>query len=150
MVLYGWQTGAGPFERLRREMNRVFDRSVFARGPMGRWLGRGARFPRINLTETEDALLVACELPGVGKEDVDIAVEHGVLTIRGEVKPVEGRTPENYHRRERATGPFERAVELPAKVDTEKVSAKLADGILEITLPKTPEEKPRTIEVKHK
>ena len=149
MILFAWHTERGPFARLREEMNRLLDRNFLGVGPLGGWFGRSARHPRVNLSETTDAVLVECELPGVAREDVDISVERGVLTIRGERKPPAERRAEGYHRRERSWGPFERRVELPAKVDVENVKAKLTNGILEITLPKSPEAKPRRIEVKH-
>ena len=149
MVLYAWHSRTSPFGRLREEMNRLFDRRFFGHGPFSGWFGRGARFPRVNLSETEDALVVECEMPGVARDEVDISVEGGVLTIRGERKPREEPKSESYHRRERNWGPFERSVELPAKVDVDAVKAKLANGILEITLPKTAEAKPRKIDVKH-
>jgi HSP20 family protein len=149
MILYSWHPYAGPFGRLRDDLNRLFDERVFGRGPLSAWL-TGRQFPRVNVSETEDALVVECEVPGLSKDDLDISIESGILTVRGEIKRDEDRKPESYHRRERGAGPFERSIELPAKVDVEKVSAKLTDGILTIELPKHPESKPKTIEVKVK
>lgn len=136
------------WERLRGEMNRLFERSIFGPGAVPAWLGRRGRFGRLNLTETADALTAECELPGVAKENVETSIEEGVLTIRGERKAPEGREEERYSRREREFGPFERRVELPAKVDVEHVRAKLSGGVLEIVMPKHPDSKPRRIEVK--
>ncbi len=100
------------------------------------------------MTETADALTVECELPGVAKDAVDTSIEGGVLTIRGERKAPAGRDESRYERREREFGPFERHIELPAKVDVDNVRAKLAGGVLTIVMPKHPDSKPKRIEVK--
>ena len=136
------------WERLRDEMNRLFERSAFGSGLLPGWLGLRGRFGRLNMTETADALTVECELPGVGKDDVETSIDSGVLAIRGERKPPAPRDEARYRRREREFGPFERRVELPAKVDVENVRAKLSGGVLEIVMPKHPDSKPRRIEVK--
>ena len=136
------------WERLRDEMNRLFERGPFSQGLFPGWLGRRGRFGRLNMTETPEALTVECELPGVEKGQVETLVEGGILTIRGERKPPEGRDDSRYQRREREFGPFERRVELPAKVDASRVRAKLAGGVLEIVMPKHPDSRPRRIEVK--
>ncbi len=143
-MTYGW---GNEWERLRGEMNRLFERSVLGQNLPG-WLGRRGRFGRVNMTETAEALTVECELPGVPKESVETSIEGGVLTIRGERKAPEGREESRWSRREREFGPFERKIELPAKVDVEKVRAKLVGGVLEIVMPKHPDSKPRRIEVK--
>ena len=135
------------WERLRNEMNRLFERTMFG-GRLPAWMGRRGRFGRLNMTETQEALTVECELPGVEKDSVETTIDAGVLTIRGERKQSEGREESRYSRREREFGPFERQVELPAKVDVEHVRAKLAGGVLEIVMPKHPDSKPRRIEVK--
>ena len=147
MTLYSWGTNWGPFERLRGEMNRLFDRSFLGRDLLPGWLEHRERFARVNMAETAEALTVECELPGVRKEDIDISVEGGTLIIRGERKPPGGRQAERYDRRERAFGPFERTLELPARVDVEQVKAKLTSGVLEIVLPRHPDSKPKRIEV---
>lgn len=136
------------WEQLRNEMNRLLERSVLGHGTLAGWLGRRGGFGRLNLTETADALTVECELPGMAREDVETSIEGGVLTIRGGRKAAAGRDDSCYQRRERTFGPFERQLELPAKVDVENVRAKLSNGVLEIVMPKHPDSKPRRIEVK--
>lgn len=148
MILYAWRSDLSPFMRLRDEMNRLFDSSLYGRAIVPGWFERRARYPRLNLAETADTLTVECELPGVDKEDIDISVEGGVLRVRGVRKPPEDRQAERYHRRERGFGEFERSIELPAKVDAANVNARLTDGVLEIVLSKLPESKPKRIEVK--
>ena len=146
-MLFAWGPNLDVFERLRGEMNRLFDRRFFARGLWPTWLEREGKFPRVNMSEAAETLTVECELPGVVRDDVDISVEGGVLTIRGERKPPEDRQSERYYRRERGFGPFERSIELPSRVDVDNISAKLTNGVLEIVLPKHPDAKPKRIEV---
>ena len=147
-MLFAWGPNLNVFERLRQEMNHLFDRRFYGRGLWPTWLEREGKFPRVNMAETTETLTVECELPGVGKDDVDISVEGGVLTIRGERKPPEDRPSEHYYRRERGFGPFERSIELPSRVDVDNISAKIANGVLEVVLPRHPDSKPKRIEVK--
>ena len=148
-MLLRWNTESWPFGRLRGELNRLLDESMLAARGLPGWVRGQAAFPRLNVTETAEALNVTCELPGVARDDIDISVEGDVLTIRGERKrPEEGREDARYVRRERRFGPFERSFELPAKVDVENVTARLTGGVLDIVLPKHPETKPRRIELK--
>ncbi len=97
-----------------------------------------------------DKVIVKAELPGVKKEDIDISIAGGVLTIKGEREVEEEVKDEDYYCCERFRGTFYRAIQLPTDVETEKIEANYADGILEITLPKVPEVKPKKIEVKVK
>jgi HSP20 family protein len=97
-----------------------------------------------------DKVVVKAELPGLKKEDIEISVAGGVLTIKGERKVEEEVKDEDYYCCERFRGTFYRAIQLPTDVETEKIEANYADGILEITLPKVPEVKPKKIEVKVK
>ena len=145
-MLYAWTGRFGPFQRLRDEMNRLFDTTFPGRGFIPNIFGRKT-FPRVNMRETENALVVECEIPGVAREDLDISIENDVLTIRGERKTPGDRKPDDYARRERGFGPFERRVDLPAHVDVEGVKAACANGLLEVTLPRHPESKPRKIDV---
>ena len=136
------------WDRLRDEMNQLFERSLFGRGMFPAWLGRRGRFGRLNMTETADALTVECELPGVAREDVETWVEGGMLTVRGVRRAPTNRDETRYQRREREFGPFERQVELPAKVDVDQVRAKMSGGILEVVMPKHPDSRPKRIDVK--
>jgi HSP20 family protein len=96
----------------------------------------------LSLWEDEEALHVEAELPGVSEGDVELTVHNGMLFIRGERKPEEGR---RYLYNGRAFGRFERAITLPEAVKPDDVCASLKDGILSVTLPKSPESKPRKI-----
>lgn len=95
----------------------------------------------------EDAL-VTFELPGVKREDVHVSVEGDTVTVKGERRLAEPGDGETYHRRERGYGKFERSVEVPFRVDSDKVEAKYENGVLHVRLPRAPEYRPRQIEVK--
>jgi len=94
------------------------------------------------LWQDEDHFFIEVELPGVMEDDVDVTVHNGMLFIRGERKPQEGR---RYLYNGRSFGRFERVISLPEAVRTDGVQAALKDGILSITLPKSPEAKPKKI-----
>ncbi|MBX6313563.1 MAG: Hsp20/alpha crystallin family protein [Isosphaeraceae bacterium] len=92
--------------------------------------------------EDEDHIYVEAELPGLTDKDVEIMVHNGMLFIRGERKREQGRS---YLYNGRSYGRFERVITLPEAVDTEAVQAKLTNGVLSITFPKSPEAKPKKI-----
>jgi HSP20 family protein len=98
--------------------------------------------------ETDDAYVVKAPVPGVKPEDVDVHIEDGVLTLRGETKREENVENARYHWQERWYGQFERSVRLPSQVDASKVEANLKEGILTISVPKAEEIKPKKIDVK--
>src|SRR5688572_16327096 len=96
----------------------------------------------VALWDDEDHFYIEAELPGVMDKDVDVTVRNGMLFIRGERRPEEGR---RYLYNGRAFGRFERVITLPEAVNTDDVHATLKDGILSVTLPKSPEAKPKKI-----
>jgi len=120
-------------------LDTFFDRFL---GDDGGSLSREWTRMPVALWADEDHFFVEAELPGVREEDVDVTVHNGVLFIRGERKPEEGR---RYLYNGRAYGRFERVITLPDAVKTDDVQAALKDGILSITLPKSPEAKPKKI-----
>ena len=127
-----------------RDIDRWFDRT------WGSDLG-GSWGPVVDVRETEDALVLEAELPGLRSDDVSVSVEDGVLTVAGEKKrEVEEGTEGGYHFTERRYGRFERSFRLPRSLNTEDVRAEFSNGVLTITLPKAEEAKPRRIEVKVK
>jgi HSP20 family protein len=97
--------------------------------------------PSVDVFEEKDEVVVKAELPGMGKEDIDVKVTDDVITISGEKKKEEKVEKKNYYRMERSYGSFTRSLRLPAEVQTEKASAKFKEGVLEIRLPKTEEAK---------
>ncbi|HET7624030.1 MAG TPA: Hsp20/alpha crystallin family protein [Verrucomicrobiae bacterium] len=104
-------------------------------------------FPPLDLREDKDNVVVTVELPGMKKEDIEISLHEGNLTISGERKEEEKSESAEVYRTERFTGRFNRVVGLPVPVATDKVKAQYKDGVLTVTLPKTEEAKPRQIEV---
>jgi HSP20 family protein len=132
-----------PFDRL---FNQAFNDFL---GPVATEEVSNRRFlPAVDIRETQDALTLIAELPGLKRENVHITLENSVLTISGERTFEKDAKEENYHRIERAYGTFSRSFTLPANVATEKVDASFTDGVLTITLPKSDEAKPRKISIK--
>lgn len=139
---------ADPFLALHRDVNRLFDDALRGFGlPLA---GRSAGFdwPSLEMREADGALTVTAETPGLGAEDVEILLEDGALVLRGEKRA----EVEDAGRRfsERFYGRFERRVPLPCEVEADAVSAEFRDGVLTVTLPKTPQAQSqvRRIEVK--
>lgn len=106
--------------------------------------------PALEIYEKEDKFVLRAEVPGMTKDDVDISVLGDTLTIKGERKTESEVKDEDYHRCEMCYGKFSRAVTLPSAVQAGKVAATYDNGILEITLPKAAEAKPKKVEVKVK
>jgi HSP20 family protein len=133
---------------LQREMNNMFD--SFFRGSQDEDTSLSAWAPAVDIAEHDDAYTVKMELPGVNKDEVKITLESNILTIRGEKKHEKDTKKENYHRIERIYGSFERSFTLPTTVKSDKIDAAYNNGVLQITLPKAEEAKPKQIEVKAK
>ena len=128
---------------LRDEMNRLFDFS---------WPSRESSLlsgwsPVLDVFEEKDEFFVVCELPGMKKEDIDISLREGVLTVSGERKREHEVKEGETFRSERYFGKFQRSITLPHPVDATKVRATYKDGILAVTLPKSEEAKPKQISV---
>lgn len=134
-----------PFGELRREMDRLLDSFV---GGIGRGLPfRTQAHPTLNLWENDECICVEAEVPGLTMEDVEVQVIGSELTVKGRwpAPQAEGVT---YHRQERPSGEFSRALTLPQEVVHEGVDAVLKNGLLTITLPKSAVSKVRKITVK--
>ena len=129
---------ADPFFRLHQEMNRLFD-EAFAGfgGAFAAPAGFGEASPRVDIRETDGALVVEAELPGVAEDDLDVELSDNVLTIRGEKKS-ETRDERSgaYRYVERSYGAFSRAIPIPYDIDPDAVEAKFKNGVLTLTLPK--------------
>lgn len=139
-----------PFLALQERVGRMFDDFFhdFQGGPVD--LHREAL--RVDVDETDELVRVSAELPGVAPGDVDLAVEDGLLTIRGEKRASSDEESRGVHQSERSFGAFLRQVRLPAEVDAEKAEASFENGVLTVRLPKLPEERSRSrrIEVRSK
>ena len=138
---------ASPFEELER-MRRQMD--LLAGGLTRRlWSEPTAGvFPLMNVTEDKNNYYVRAELPGHKANELDISVTGDTLSISGERKLPDEEEKAQYHRREREAGKFSRIVSLPSQIDTSKVEARCADGILTVILPKAEAAKPKQIAVK--
>ncbi len=146
MALIRWD----PFREmssLQERMNRLISDYRF-RAPFGEEeLAQGSWIPPVDIHETKEAIVLNIELPGVTKEDIQLEVKDSTLTIRGEKKVEKDVKEENFHRMERTYGAFMRAFTLPSMVRQESVKARFKDGVLEVTLPKAEEAKPKQIKV---
>ena len=133
--------------QMQERINRIFG-EAYRRTDGDDVLKGGDWTPPVDVFETKDhEIVLRAELPGLKREEIDIRVENSTLTLRGERKQEKEVSKENYHRIERAYGTFSRSFSLPSTVDTEKVSANFADGVLTVKLPTRDEAKPRQIQV---
>src|SRR5262249_25296429 len=138
---------------LFREIERTFDdfsrRTPFA-GFAG--FGDGAMMPKVDVSESKDAIEVTAELPGCTERDIDVTLSEGVLTIRGEKKTERDETDKerDWHVVERTYGSFSRSIPLPFTPDSAKVEAKFDKGVLRVKLPKPAEvaKKEKKIEIR--
>lgn len=137
---YGWNP-VRDLARLHREMKDL----IGGRG-LDRWFG-AAEYPPMNLHSAGDDLVLSLELPGMKMEDIDISVTGNTLTVKGEAGTAAADEAKQYHRRERGTGSFVRAVNLPGRVDPEKAEARYVNGVLTVRLPKAEEAKARRVTV---
>jgi len=104
--------------------------------------------PAVDIKEEEDRFVIYADLPGVDPEDIEITMEQGVLTLKGERSEETTKEREGYKRVERVNGSFYRLFSLPDIADAERIEAKGKNGVLEITLPKQEKAKPKRITVK--
>ena len=108
----------------------------------------GTSWPKVDIEENDAGYTIHADLPGLEKNDVKITVENGTLLIEGEKKAENKREKERYYHLERSYGRFSRSFALPDEVDAQKISASMKNGVLELTLPKSEQAKPKSIEVK--
>ncbi len=130
----------------RRDMSLFDD---FFDSMLGAWDNYSSRVPAVDVEETPSEFIIKAEMPGFSENDVKITVDKHVLHISGEVKEEDKeKEGKKYLIRERRHESFDRSFSLPDGLDESKISAGFENGILTVTLPKTPEEQPRKIEVK--
>jgi len=130
---------------LRDEIDRLFELPLTEVARTSRLFSGWT--PALDLYEEKDNLVVKAELPGMKREDIEVSLHEGSLSISGERKSEEKHQDADVHRTERFFGRFQRTVALPTPVAADKVKAQYQDGILTITLPKTEEAKPKRIDV---
>lgn len=139
-----------PFERLREEIDRVFDnfpsllsRSAFTSplfdaGPFWRTWSWGA-VPAVDIAEKDNAYEVTAELPGMDEKNVEVKYSDGMLTIKGEKEEKQEEKKKDYHLSERRYGSFQRSFSVPNDIDGDKIEASVKKGVLTVTLPKSAE-----------
>ncbi len=150
--LWGDDKSGDVFSKLHREIDRVFDDfHVRENWPFGTLAtGNGKMAPRMDVSETDGALEVTAELPGVEEKDIDVSLADDVLTIKGEKKSETKTEEKDYRMVERTYGAFERSIRLPCQVKHDKIDAAFKNGVLTVKLPKSREakEKVKKIAVK--
>ncbi len=144
-------TGYDPWRSLedwRQEMDRMFHPQLHRDEESSHLVG-GDWAPAVDIKEETDRFVIRADIPGVKPEDIEITMENGVLSIRGERQFEETEERDNFRRVERSHGVFYRRFSLPDNTDAEAVEAPGKDGVIEITIPKTEDKKPKRIEVTH-
>jgi len=141
--LSNWPT-LNRWSNLRDELNSLFDLPALT--SFNRQDLFGGWSPALDLYQNNDNVVAVLELPGMRKEDIEISLHDGTLTISGERKS-SSSNGETAERTERYVGSFRRSISLPVRVDAGKVNASYREGILTITMPKAEEAKPKRIEV---
>jgi HSP20 family protein len=146
MAIVRWSDPFREFAQLQDRINRVFT-DTYGRGDEG-LMTSGAWVPPVDIYQSGDhEVVLAAELPAMKREDIEITVDNGTLTIKGE-KPLSAEVKEDqFHRIERRYGSFSRSFSLPQTIDASRVSADYRDGVLTVKLPMREEAKPRQIKV---
>lgn len=135
---------------IRERMDRLFDQTLSRTKDKEGGLLVSSWAPAVDIYETEDRVVLKAELPGVGKDNVNIQIQDNTLTLKGERRIEKGVKEENFLRMERAYGAFHRSFYLPVQVQKDKVKAIFRDGVLEVILLKAEEAKPKHIKVEVK
>jgi HSP20 family protein len=151
-----------PFARLQSEIDRLFEdfaagswhspfrRAVFDAEPFWRGEVSWGKVPAVDIAETTKGYEITADLPGMDEKNIEVKYADGTLTIKGEKKDEKEEKKENYYLSERNYGSFQRSFRVPEGVDPDKVEAAFKNGVLTVTLPKTPEaqKKEKRIEIK--
>lgn len=133
------------FRDVHEELERPFGRAILPAKP---WGNRKAFFaPDVDVKDEKDRIVVKADIPGIKKEELSITVKDDLLTLKGERKEAQEKKEKDYYYSERFEGSFVRTIELPAGVKASDVKATYKDGVLEITLPKDENARPREVKV---
>ncbi len=147
MNLVRWQPRSlrrfGDTDDVRSEVDRWFDWALGSIEP--NWTR--PMVPALDISEEENRYVVRADLPGLSKDDIEITYQDGVVTLKGERKGSEKTENGRVYCHERFEGKFGRNLQLPQKIDTEKIEASFKDGVLELILPFAPEAQPRRIQI---
>ena len=132
---------------LNDRINRMFDDPFFRIDRMADDDSMGLWNPAVDLFEKDDHFVIKAELPGVDKKDIKVDLKDRVLTLSGERTRDHEVKEENYYRKERSYGKFQRAFRLPADVDSDKIKAEFKDGVLQVEVPKPDESKAKQVTI---
>ena len=146
MAIVRWTDPFREFAHLQNRINRVFS-DAYGHQEEG-LLTSGSWVPPVDIYQnTDKEVVIKAELPDMTREDIDVTVDNGTLTIKGEKKVSSEVKEEAFHRLERRYGTFSRSFSLPQTVDTTKVAADYRNGVLTVRLPLREEAKPRQVKV---
>ncbi|MBV9820079.1 MAG: Hsp20/alpha crystallin family protein [Solirubrobacterales bacterium] len=126
---------------MNRFFNSLFDTPTAQHMATRRWL------PATDLIESDTHYVLRADLPGISEDDIHVELDNDVLTISGERRTEQRRSENGYHRIERSSGSFRRSVRLPKGVDAEQIAANFDKGVLEVSIPKPEQVKPRKVAV---
>jgi HSP20 family protein len=137
----------GEMTATQNRIDRMFSNPYWLTGRMDDDTNMGRWNPAVDLYEKDDHFVIKAELPGVDKKDISIDLKDRVLTLSGERSHENEVKEENYYRKERSYGKFQRAFTLSADVDSDRIKAEFKDGLLQIEIPKPEEQKPKQVTI---
>ena len=142
-----WWDPFTDLEKIQMQMNQLFNTSLAREGGRDAGLLDGAWNPAVDIYDSKESILVKADIPGLSKDDIEVTVHGDTLVIKGEKKHEKEVKEKDYVRTERFYGNFQRAIRLPAEVETNKVDATYKNGVLELVLPKSEKAKPKQIKL---
>jgi len=132
---------------LQDRINHIFNEAFAGSKDFEDEVSMSAWRPVVDIFDTDNAIVIKAELPGIKKDDVSVDVKDNVLTIKGERSLTKKIKEENYYRKERSFGKFQRSFTLPEAIDSARIKANFKNGVLEIEVPKAEEKKPKQISI---
>ena len=147
LIRWGWKNQVEPINELQRELNQLFDASLGSLFRKAQLSGETVWSPAVDVYDNKDSFIIKADLPGMTQKDINVSLQDGILTITGQKKHETEVKEDNYYRLERAYGTFQRQLSLPTNVDATNIKATYKDGVLQLSLPKKEESKPKQISV---
>ncbi len=141
--LIRWNPADDLFD-IQDNINRIFGNYLSARGPQAKVIGW---MPPVDITESENEYIIKADIPGMKKEDIKIAIENNTLSISGERKEEKEEKGKNFVKKEKSFGSFMRSFALPHSVDAKGIKAAYKEGVLNVTVPKSEDAKPKEIKI---